>query len=406
MAITNNADFTDSQRAELQQNLMKFNAAQSSQQALSTLVKELQGQLGKMRQMSITAPSTTQLLQSIQSVSQKDMPDFITQLKVSIESQSLLSASQKEILINTLGKFSLANNTPQSIQVLVKELQGQLMQAFSRIAEQQPFKTDEQNITAKQHLITLMNVSNSTTDDMTFRVLTQITSKSGEPFIQQLVSQAEQSVHNAIDSKALESAMKQTLHHLGLSYEAKLLDKTADMQQLAGQLKPQLLSLLQEPTASNATKAVAEQIVARMNGMQYLSGENGPQHQLIMQIPLEFFGRKTDATLQWNGRMKDNGKIDADYARILFYLQLNLLQETVVDMQVQSRVVTVTVYNENDQLKELAEPLKTALKKGLSSHDYQLSGVFMKKFAENQPVKTTLNAKTSKDVNGGVDFRI
>lgn len=61
--------------------------------------------------------------------------------------------------------------------------------------------------------------------------------------------------------------------------------------------------------------------------------------------------------------MKDNGKIDADYARILFYLQLNSLQETVVDMQVQSRVVTVTVYNENDQLKELAEPLKTALKK-------------------------------------------
>ncbi|MGG0665416.1 hypothetical protein ABE042_15070 [Viridibacillus arvi] len=405
-AITDSENFTDSQRAELQQNLMKFNAAQSSQQPLSTLVKELQGQLGRMSQMSITVPSTTQLLQSMQSVSQKDMPDFIAQLKVSIESQSLLSASQKETLINTLGKLSLTNNTPQSIQILVKELHGQLMQAFSQLAEQQPFKIDEQNITAKQHLMTLMNVANTTTDDMTLRGLTQITSKSPEPFIQQLVSQAEQNVHNAIDSKALESAMKQTLQHLGLSYEAKLLDKTADMQQLAGQLKPQLLSLLQDPTASNATKTVAEQIVARMNGMQYLSGENGPQHQLIMQIPLEFFGRKTDATLQWNGRMKDNGKIDADYARILFYLQLNSLEETVVDMQVQSRVVTVTVYNENHQLKELAEPLKIALKKGLSSHDYQLSGVFMKNFAENQPVKTTLTAKTTKDDNGGVDIRI
>lgn len=405
-AITKTASLTDTQKAELQQNLTKLNVGQSSQQTLQTLAKDLQGQVGRMNQTHNTEPSTTQLLQNSQFGSQKDMPKFIEQLKGSIESQSLLSAPQKEALINTLAKFTLANSTQQSMPALVKELHGQLMKAFSQIAEQQPFKTDEQNITAKQHLMTLMNVANATTDDMKLRELTQIASKSAEPFVQQLVSHAEQNVHNAIDSKALESAMKQTLQHLGLSYEAKLLDKTADMQQLAGQLKPQLLSLLQDPSASNTTKAVAEQIVARMNGMQYLSGENGPQHQIIMQIPLEFFGRKTDATLQWNGRMKDDGKIDADYARVLFYLQLNSLQETVVDMQVQSRVVTVTIYNEKNQLKELAEPLKIALKKGLLSHDYQLSGVFMKKFADNQPVKSTLTAKTSKDDNGGVDIRI
>ncbi|MGE7621850.1 hypothetical protein ACQKMD_01985 [Viridibacillus sp. NPDC096237] len=399
-AITKNDNLTDTQKAELQQILTKFNAGQTSQQTLQTLVKDVQGQLGRMSQTHFTEPSTTQLLQNIQPGSQKDMPEFIAQLKGSIESQSLMSAPQKEALINTL-----ANSTQQSMQVLVKELHGQLMKVFSQIAEQQPFKTDEQNITAKQHLMTLMNVANAT-DDMKLRELTQIASKSAEPFIQQLVSQAEQNVHNAIDSKALESAMKQTLQHLGLSYEAKLLNKTADIQQLAGQLKPQLLSLLQDPSASDTTKAVAEQIVARMNGMQYLSGENGPQHQIIMQIPLEFFGRKTDATLQWNGRMKDDGKIDADYARVLFYLQLNSLQETVIDMQVQSRVVTVTIYNEKNQLKELAEPLKNALKKGLLSHDYQLSGVFMKKFAENQPMKSTLTAKNSKDDNGGVDIRI
>jgi hypothetical protein len=254
--------------------------------------------------------------------------------------------------------------------------------------------------------MTLMNAASTPTDDAALRTLTQLTTKSADPVIQQLVSQAEQNVHNAIDSRAIESAMKQTLQHLGLSYEAKLLDKTVDMQQLAGQLKPQLLSLLQDPSASSTTKVAAEQIVARMNGMQYLSGENGPQHQIIMQIPLEFFGRRTDATLQWNGRMKDEGKIDTDFARILFYLQLNSLQETVIDMQVQSRVVTVTVYNENDQLKELAEPLRVALKTGLATHDYQLSGVFLKKFAENQPVKTTLSAKTSETDNGGVDIRI
>ena len=73
-----------------------------------------------------------------------------------------------------------------------------------------------------------------------------------------------------------------------------------------------------------------------------------------------------DATLQWNGRMKDNGKIDANYARVLFYLQMASMQETVIDMQVQNRVVTVTVFNENSEIQSLAEPLKVALKSGLA----------------------------------------
>lgn len=73
-----------------------------------------------------------------------------------------------------------------------------------------------------------------------------------------------------------------------------------------------------------------------------------------------------DATLQWNGRMKEDGKIDANYARILFYLQMESMKETVIDMQVQNRVVTVTVFNENSDIAFQAESLKTALKLGLA----------------------------------------
>ena len=81
-----------------------------------------------------------------------------------------------------------------------------------------------------------------------------------------------------------------------------------------------------------------------------MSGENGPQHQLLMQVPLEFLGKKMDATLEWNGRMKEDGKIDSDFARIMFYLKLDTLNETVVDMQVQNRIVTITVYNDDHSL--------------------------------------------------------
>ena len=67
-------------------------------------------------------------------------------------------------------------------------------------------------------------------------------------------------------------------------------------------------------------------LLGRMNGLQILSGENGPQHQLLMQVPLEFLGKKMDATLEWNGRMKEDGKIDSDFARIMFYLNLETLR--------------------------------------------------------------------------------
>ncbi len=112
-----------------------------------------------------------------------------------------------------------------------------------------------------------------------------------------------------------------------------------------------------------------------------------------------------DATLQWNGRMKDDGKIDANFARILFYLQMESMKETVIDMQVQNRVVTVTVFNENFDIIPLAEPLKAALKIGLAEKEYQLSGVFIKQFEKAKPEKISTVVE-QQEGHSGVDYRI
>ena len=143
-------------------------------------------------------------------------------------------------------------------------------------------------------------------------------------------------------------------------------------------------------------------LLARLNGMQLQSGDQGHQHQLVMQVPMQFLGKKTEATLQWNGRMKDDGKIDADYARILFYLNMESIEQTMIDMQVQNRIVTVNVFNDNDVLQMLAKPLSATLKDGLAKHDYQLSGVFVKKF----DVQVAQKKVKQEQPTTGVDFRI
>ncbi|MGG0657917.1 hypothetical protein [Rummeliibacillus pycnus] len=397
-SLQENPFLLDAQKLTLQQSITKA-IVQPNAQNLQSVQKDIQITLQQSKQSPI------QLLNMIQSASTKEIVELLPQLKSAIQDQTLLSLTHKEGLLQTLDKFDVSTSTPQSIQALVKNLQAQLLKAFSDSTQLQPFQTDSQGNSAKQQMMLMLNAGPSANEQL-FSKLTQMTMNSNSPVLQQMLEQTEQQIAQHLDGRAFEKAIKQTLHNLGLSYEAKLLDKSSDVQQITQQLKPQLLGLIQDDSTSALTKSAAEQVVARMNGMQYLSGENGPQHQLIMQVPLEFFGKKAEATLQWNGRMKENGKIDADYARILFYLQLSSLEETVIDMQVQSRVVTVTIYNENTGLTALAEPLKSALKEGLSQHDYQLSGLFIKSYSKQQSPSKTSIPSTSVEHNKGVDIRI
>lgn len=394
-SLTQNVMLTDAQKLTLTQDIAKA-ITQPTAPNLQALANDIQ---------TLNKHSSVQLLHTIQSATTKNVGELLPQLKPFIQEQSLLSASQKEGLLQILEKFDIVNATQQSIESLAKSFQAQLFKAYSASTQMQPFQVDTQGISAKQQLMNLLN-SEQPSNDQLFSKLTQLTMNSDSNFMQQLLEKTEQQLAQQIDSKAIEKSIKQTLQNLGLSYEAKLFDQSSDIQQIAQQLKPQLIGLLQDNTVSNATKSAAEQVVARMNGMQYLSGENGVQNQLIMQVPLEFFGKKTEATLQWNGRMKENGQIDADYARILFYLQLNSIKETIIDMQVQSRVVTVTVYNEMSGLKSLAEPLKAALKEGLSQHNYQLSGLFIKNYLKPSVTSKNNISQTTIESNKGVDIRI
>lgn len=218
--------------------------------------------------------------------------------------------------------------------------------------------------------------------------------------LKQLLQQAVQNTENAIDGKAFETVIKTVLRTMGLGYEHALNGKGFDPA-VIDQLKPQLLSVLQHPSASVQLKESAEEIIQRLNGAQLLSSESGHQQQIVMQIPLQFFGKKMDATLNWTGRMKEDGKIDSDYVRVLFYLQLSSMKETVVDMAVQNRVVTINVYNDSEGLVRSAETFREALKEGLAAADYRLSGLTVKTFAEQSSVKKKPNPPVK-----GVDIRI
>jgi len=348
-----------------------------------------------------------QVIQTILATKPENARQLVEQLKSWTESQNLLTNEQKQQINQLVDRFNQLPVSKQTLDVFAKQMQDQLLKAFTQNTADRLFTQDAHTLSMKDHLLSLFKqeANSPSQTEALMRNLVKNSIDSSQPFIQQVVTQAEALVQNSMDSKAMEHALKTVLKNLGISYEATLGSKSADLHMIAHQLKPQLHTLLQETNIPPQMKEAAEMLMTRMNGMQLSSGENGHQHQLIMQVPLEFFGKKMDATLQWNGRMKDNGKIDANYARVLFYLQMASMQETVIDMQVQNRVVTVTVFNENSEIQSLAEPLKAALKIGLAEKNYQLSGVFIKQFDKGQTEKVGPVVE-QREEQGGVDIRV
>ncbi len=348
-----------------------------------------------------------QVIQTILATKPEDARQLVEQLKSWTNSQNLLTNEQKQQINQLVDRFNQLPVTKQTLEVFAKQMQDQLLKAFAQNTTDRLFTQDAHALSVKDHLLSLFRqeANSPSQNEALMRNLVKNSIDSSQPFIQQVVTQADALVQNSMDSKAMEHALKTVLKNLGISYEATLGNKSADLHMIAHQLKPQLHTLLQETNTTPQMKEAAEMLMTRMNGMQLSSGENGHQHQLIMQVPLEFFGKKMDATLQWNGRMKDNGKIDANYARVLFYLQMASMQETVIDMQVQNRVVTVTVFNENSEIQLLAEPLKVALKAGLAEKNYQLSGVFIKQFDKGQTEKVSPVVE-QREEQSGVDIRV
>jgi hypothetical protein len=83
--------------------------------------------------------------------------------------------------------------------------------------------------------------------------------------------------------------------------------------------------------------------------------------------------------MQWSGRKTENGDIDPSHCRVLFYLNLEHLNETIVDLHVQNRIINISVINEHEGMKALAAPLTVKLKESLAKLNYKLSSVTYQK---------------------------
>jgi len=264
--------------------------------------------------------------------------------------------------------FLFGNNRSETIHQLMQMLSGQF--------------PDEMNLTKEQKIVILQLVRDLQIDKLELQ-----------------------------NSGQLKNYLVDILKSLGLDHEkniAQMLKQGDSNSTNINNLKALLLAVSNDSTGT--MKELADKLVSRLTGFQLVSSENNSLLQLNYQIPIPFWDQTKDLTIQWTGKKNSKGEIDPNHCRVLFYLELEHIGMTTVDVQVQNRVFHITIVNETDKLKVAAKPFMDSLKEGLEKLDYKLSHLTFTKSLKEDLAQKTVNQPFSVIVQPneftGVDLRI
>ena len=196
---------------------------------------------------------------------------------------------------------------------------------------------------------------------------------------------------------------RQSLSTLGFDYENRLWTER-DSGDLAHSIKGLLLQLITDPETVESKQMT--RLLQIIQGLQLQSvAETATMVHASIQIPAERLGLVKDLQIEFEGGKQKDGKLDPDFCRIFFYLHLEQIKETIIDVNIQKRAVTLTVFNHSDGLQEIAGIYKDELKQKLQALNYKLTSLSFKKIEEREKPSTN-NSDASFKYSAGVDYRV
>ncbi len=219
---------------------------------------------------------------------------------------------------------------------------------------------------------------------------------------QGLFKQLQQTIQNL--KQLSENLLSKGTFDLSLENGLKIKETSLEIQTL----REILGSLRNEGLAGSIVEDQIDSLFQRLSGQTLLQHDIGPTSQMITQVPL-FALNNTDLTIQWSGQKQGNGNIDPAFCRILFYLQLPILTDTMVDVQIQNRVMKIIITNNLEALKPLVSQHTDKLKELLNEMDYHLSSIKVVSFdptAKQNRSKTQLNINSRTESYMGIDVKV
>lgn len=196
--------------------------------------------------------------------------------------------------------------------------------------------------------------------------------------------------------------MKNFLNFSGILDENQILKNDATELRQNFSLKQLLVQAMQ---TSTTTAGDLEKLVQTLNGIQISSvQEEGAFIQASIQLP-GFFGTDKNIIINMDSKKNQNNQIDPNYCHIVFYLSLEKIGDTCIDMSIINRKINMTIYNEYEEIIPLLNQLEPTLQKGLESKEYQLLSIKFKPMSE-EVEQQLLETKHQPVSSVGVDFRV
>src|SRR5699024_7150773 len=245
-----------------------------------------------------------------------------------------------------------------------------ILQAFNLSSSADPL-SDEQFTALTDRIINQVIPLLSASEQEVVRTLLRSNTPQNIPYLQALLqslagnqfysvinealiaSNAESTTHADLIPQRFILHLEQMMQTLGLSHEAVV--KTIAPQQetlpfhllnINETVKAMLLQVTQDERAPMEN---VQQLVHFINGLQLQAREENKMLQAQLQLPGEKLGLPDDLFIKFEGRKTKDDEIDTEFCRILFFLNLHHIKETIIDMNIQKRVITLTVYNEYDE---------------------------------------------------------
>lgn len=203
------------------------------------------------------------------------------------------------------------------------------------------------------------------------------------------------------------------LKQIGLDYEHRLAEQFAAAQRDAapaadaaarhGSVKALLLAILDSQELPQALKDSAQEALQHITGQQLLlGGERGmPLTTVTLFIPVQQDAGSETAAVHVQARKKRGG-LDPDNCRILFDLRMQAMGDTLIDVQVVDRMVSLQVYNDHAGTGEVLAQLKPDIQAGLSAIGYQCISLKHLPYPSPQEEEGAAEAPPAKSVQPSV----
>lgn len=140
-------------------------------------------------------------------------------------------------------------------------------------------------------------------------------------------------------------------------------------------LKSALMSLTGANDTPAAIKETAQQLVQQITGQQLLltpERNSSVFTHVTMFIPFQDAKGGATASVHIQTRRGKRGELDAENCRLLFNLSMSSLGDTLVDVNIADKIVSLNIWNDHPAITELVEGSKTDMVDRLQAAGYQL----------------------------------